>query len=352
MRLIPTLALFLGAATSMVAQESIYGIPAEKTGEEAQAAYDAWMDETVPSWEYPAQMHFESHVGAEFADGEQSLNMEVGFQVEILHDSPEQVRCWGKGVLLIEGLGFGLHWRFEFQAVSNNEGLRMTLDDNRAFTEELNFHLPFAYTLTADRVEMLVHKFYEAVYSPLEELSEVSNEPLSQEHGTFGRYHPAIVARLVATYPTSQVVGWGRQGGQVLVQTMSDASLIKEVGLEEESEELQAFVDSFADTVYSVSLDEKTGSLIAYEFVESIPLDALSTPEMPFSGKMNFMMKLKRVPVSEDAPVVTFPECEKVLDCNVPFDKYWAILEMLLEVQQAQMEAADDEADSADDFDF
>ncbi|MGB0951939.1 MAG: hypothetical protein ACPG31_01820 [Planctomycetota bacterium] len=356
MRLIATLTLLLGAANSVAAQETHLGIPVEKTGPEAQAAYDAWLPETATNWEYPAQVHLEAHMememGMDMGEEVENMHVEIGFMFEVLHDSPEEMRSWGNGMVIVDGLGFDLNWTFEFQLESKAEGARMSFKDNRALSQEMNFHLPSAYTLSADRVEKAVKGIHELTYSSLDSLSVNPFPPLEEEHGVFGMYHPAVITRLIATYPTSRVVGWGSKDGQVLVQTKPDFSILDQSEIDAAGEAGQAVLDALADVTYTISLEEKTGSMVAYGVEESIPMDAFFPAEGGLTGKLTMMMAMKRVPVSADAPVVTFPEDETVLDCNVPFDKYWGMLEMVIELQEAQLEAAEDQAESDEDFDF
>lgn len=351
MRFIPTLTLFLGAATTMAAQESPLGIPLEKTGAEAQAAFDAWSTSVTPSWDYPVQMHVETHLGIDLGVDGAEFHVEVGFMVEVLHESPDVVRSWGSGMLIFEGLDIDLNWLFEYQAESNKKGLRMTMKDNRAFSQEFMFHLPSAYTLSPDRLHKAVSGFNNLLYTSMDQFTDEEIQPLDVEHGTFGMYHPATLARMIGTYPTSIIVGWGKKDGQVLVQTAPNPTLIDNL-VEAGAPGNGMDFSNFKNIVYTMSFDEKSGSLLAYTFDESLPLDGLAGPEVPVTGKLVMTMNLKQVPVSEEVPVVTFPEEETVLDCNVPFDKYWALLEMGIELQKLQEAAEAEEAEADEDFDF
>lgn len=351
MRLLPTLALSLLALSPAMGQESRHGIPVTKTGTDAADAFHGWVGGLDLALTYPVQLRLEFEMEADMEFGMQGgFGMDFDMDLDILLDSADAMRSWGDVEVEMGADGERLDWDFDFQYASDSQGLRFLLDDKGALKEELGVDIPRAFSLSPDRLKILMDSYGGMVVEMINTFSPHGEEPLADlEHGLHGLFHPVAMTQMMAKYPGIIIVGWGTKDGKVLVQTQADWEMIRDMM----PPEMMPFdVEIFRELVYEIVIDQETGALLEYVIDLELPMDMDVEQGMHMTGEMALEMSMRSVPVSTNAPSVTLPDASQVMNLDEPFDQYWPMIEMIMEMQAGQFDTMKGDQESNDDFDF
>ena len=347
--LLSSVSLSLCLLSPLAAQEAANAIPVTKTDAEAAEAFRAWSAGLDSAPHFPAQMHldFEMEFDMEM-DEAAELEMEFELDADLLLDGKDAFRSWGKGKVEFDAMGaFELDWRFDYNLLSNEEGLRMTFIHNNGLKDAFGFHLPSAFTLSADRMNKFLKGYAQLVEVMFNAYLPEGSEKLTLEDGVLGLLHPVAMSRTLGNYPGLLIVGWGEADGKVILLTKADWDMVKDMMA---GEPMPFDIDKLKDQVYTLVMDAETGALLDYSFEMEMPIDVVEEG-VHVKGEMEMEMSMRTVPVGEPKPVV-FPEDMKVLDCNVPFDKYWPMMEMVLAMSESEMRNMLDGAEAEEDYEF
>lgn len=348
MRLFTTLSLSLCLLSPLAAQRGDHGIPIQKKDAEALEAYRTWAAGLPTEMNYPAQTRVDFDMEFDMKiDGSEDFEMEVELAADLLIDGPKAFRSWGVGKVEVEVMFFELDWEFDFNLISNEEGLRMTFIHNHGLRDATGFHLPFAYTLSADRVDKFLAGYAKLIETASNAYLPEGTEGMKLEGGLLGVFHPVSLSRSIGNYPGVKILGWGTQEGKVLLETAADWDMMKEVFA---GQPMPFDLEELAGQTYTLVMDAETGALIGYDFEMDMPFDMVEEG-VRVEGDMEIEMSMRGVAPGEPKPV-EFPEEVKVLDCNAPFDKYWPMMEMMLALSETQFRQMLDGSSAEEDYDF
>jgi len=330
-------------ASPFLIQEPGLDIPFTLSGEEAKAAFLEWTSGLPSDMEYPAQMSIEMSMGIDVLDGlDQSIQIDL--RMNSLSDSPESLRTWGEFSLQGD-IGGGLDWTIDFQVGTDENGLRILIDDRGSLMDSFGIHTPKAMQLSADRLGKV-----SALYLQLfESMPTVYGEEMLQMfrsiEGPGALMHPSLWSRYLIQTEGWKIDGWGAEDGLAHIRLALDpAAMTKAMeaqGLEMDS---SIFEGTFTDIVVSL----EGGEILYWEMEMEMPMNLGAGQN---SGEMALRMEMKSVPVSANAPLILLP-FEGTMDLNPHFDTYFPMMESIMLMAAEQAKSAQGEIESEDDFDF
>jgi len=331
--------------------------PVVKTGEEAAAAYQEWIDggTFLKPLEYPSQMHVDylidmtmdmSSVGMA-----EPMAMDMALNADYIVDGVDAVRSWGNFEFGAKLEGEEHRLNFDFEIADDADGFRLLIDDHGVIQEEFGMDVPKAFFLSQDRLI----KFLDLYGGLMEDMSEVYGFDINQIYagvqGPGDLFHPASFMRFMANADVFEVVGWRTSQGTVQI----DAKL--EPGFMEGAlAGTGAAVDSqlFDDMVFVIVADLDSGAMLDYAVQMALPIE---TPLAPGSDQvmkmdMDLNMHFYFVDVDTKAPNAELPAPGGYMNLNDSFDQYLPLIEAALDMQRQQLRQMMGEKEGGEDFTF
>lgn len=342
-------------------QKPEHNLPKSATGAAANEAYMDWANQLDYQLDFPVQMHINYAIGAQ-ADGaqlqmEEGVAFDIDFKMDILLESPTHARLWGSALLEMQAMGEQKPIDLSFEIVNDLNGISILLDDHGFMESELGTALPPAYHLSQGTIEELGGLYAKLLEAMAQQYGAQLEEAWASIEGVGDLMHPVSFTRFILEAQTMEVYGWELDGDSIHMKGRLNERAKELMGLQMgdlESAGLPFDSSLFTEIDFEMTIDRNTGSLQTYRQTVDMPMD-IPVPQAP-SGILTTDLKLvafmQEVPISDNAPEVLLPSPDKVMDLDEFIIGLLPAMEVAMEMQIKQLQSAEDEKDSQQDFSF
>ncbi len=341
----------------LVSCQSSSSAPVVLSGDDAHHAYVEWLDGLSPELSYPVQIHIDYMINMHMDLGEISepmfVNMNLG--MDCVSDDAERIRSWGNMAFDMKLEGEQQTFDLDFQIANDDDGLRLLLDDHGFLGSEAGFDLPPAYTLSKDRLDILIGMYAELVEETMSFYGPDFVAMWSEVSGAGQLMHPVNFIHMMGAVDSFVIFGWHAEDGEVkILARLKEGFMENAMDSSFGSLGLPFDASIFDDFTFEMLVDQATGALLDYQFDFALPME-VPVPEIP-GGVLKMDMGLKigfnSLPVVAGTPAVTLPDASHVMVLDSYFDQFLPALEMALDMQRQQMRGMAGEQDADDDFSF